>query len=361
MNNVPEAVLQESLDFLERGESIEQIIARYPEAEAALRPFLQTAVTLSTLAPQPSLAARQNSQQAFLAHAQSLKTAPIRPSTWYHLRQILLPLASLAMVLVLFASMAVSVSAAAIPGDALYGVKRIVENVRLNQTRDPETAVALLETYRQERIREVQTLLRTGRTTEVSFDGLIEAMQPAQWTVASIRITLDDETQIYADPQPGELVRVYGRTANGQLIASAIELIGALTTDVEPFPTPLPSPLPTLFPGTTSTPQPTAQATTEPTSQPTAEAAATATLTPTYQPTATLVPTLVPTMPPSPVPTQPPGNDNGDNDNGNDNDDNRNDNDDNNNSGGGNDNDNDNDNDDNDNDDDDDDDNDDDD
>ncbi len=333
MNNVPEAVLQESLGFLERGESIEQIVARYPEMAAELRPFLQTAVQLTTLAPQPTLAAKQNSQKAFLAHAQSLNVTPIRPSTWYRLRQILLPLASLAMVLVLFASMAVSISAAAIPGDALYGVKRLVENVRLNQANDSETAVALLETYRQERIREVQTLLRTGRTAEVSFEGLIEGMQPAQLTVATIRVTLDDETQVYAGPQLGELVRVYGRTSNSQLTASAIELLSGPTTDVEPLPTPFPSPLPTLLPSATSTPQPTTRATTESTTEPTATA--------TQQPTATLVPTLVPTMPPSPVPTQPPANDNGDDDNRNDNDDNRNDNDDNSNSGNDNDNDND--------------------
>lgn len=51
MNDVPEGVLQECLDLMERGESIEQIIARYPEMTAGLRPFLETAVQLAGLAP----------------------------------------------------------------------------------------------------------------------------------------------------------------------------------------------------------------------------------------------------------------------------------------------------------------------
>ena len=167
MNNVPEALLQDCLDFMEQGESIEQILARYPELEAEIRPFLETAVQLVNLAPQPSLAAKQKSQKAFLAHAEGLKVAPIQPTSWYRLRQILLPLVSLGAVLFLFITTAVSVSASAIPGDALYSVKRVVENFRLVQTSDPETAVALQEQYRQERIREVQALLRTGRSAEV--------------------------------------------------------------------------------------------------------------------------------------------------------------------------------------------------
>ncbi len=126
MNDVPESLLQESLDLLEQGESVEEILAKYPEAFAELRPFLQTAVQVASLASQPTVAAKRKSQQAFLAHAKGLKVTPIRPSAWYRLRQILLPLVSLAVVLILFATTAVTVSGSDIPGDAFYPVKRLV-------------------------------------------------------------------------------------------------------------------------------------------------------------------------------------------------------------------------------------------
>ncbi|MAT99907.1 MAG: hypothetical protein CL608_22430 [Anaerolineaceae bacterium] len=323
MNDVPEAVLQESLDFMEQGESIEQILARYPELAETLRPFLDTAAQLATLAPQPSLAAKQQSQQAFLAHASSLQTAPIQPSPWYRLRQLLLPLVSLAMVLILFSTAAVFVSTSAIPGDVLYPVKRLVENVRLNQTSDPETAVTLMEQYQQERIREVQALLRTGRSAEVTFEGEIEAIQAEEWTVATIHVMLDAETSIEGRPQVGELARVHGRTEDGILTASLIEVLTGSAATPEPEPTP--EPTQTTAPTATITARATEVPTTEPTEEPTTEPTPTQTVTP--QPTATITPSPLPTATPSPQPTLPPANDN--DDDGNDNDDDGNDNDDN--------------------------------
>jgi hypothetical protein len=366
MNEVPESVLQECLDLLAQGKPIEQIMGRYPEQEAALRPFLETAAQLTTLAPQPSLAAKQKSQKAFLAHAKNLKVTPVRPSAWYRLRQILLPLASLALVLILFATTTVSISASAIPGDALYSVKRLVEDVRLNQARNPETAVALMGQFREERVREVQTLLRTRRSAEVTFVGEIETFQADQWTVAGITVDIEENTTIVGTPQQGELARVNGRTENGRLIATTIEVLTGSPPNPQTDPTPQPMPSPTLQPTTEPTDEPTVTATVEPTNKPTATTTAEPTITATVEPTdePTTIPTATAPPPPtatsSPVPTTPPSNDNddendnNDNDGSNDNDDNDNDdddndNDDNDNDDDGNDND-DNDNDDNDND-----------
>jgi hypothetical protein len=342
MNNVSEAVLHECLALLEQGEAIEQIITRYPELAAEIRPFLETTAQLATLVPQPSLAAKQSSQKAFLAHAAGLKVTPVRPSAWYRLRQALLPLVSLAVVLILFAITAVSVSASAIPGDALYSVKRLVETVRLNQTSDPTAAAALIEQYRQERIREVQTLLRTRRSAEVTFVGEVEAIQPEMWTVAAIPVTLNAQTSVEGQQQVGETARVNGRTAGGVLLANTIEILTNAATPPDPTVTPEP----TVLPSVTATMTPTEEATTKPTADPTATITVSAT--PTLQPTATSTPS------PTPTATVPPadnndddgsdngtdnGNDSGSNDNGDSNDDgDHNDNDGNNNNGDSNDN-----------------------
>ena len=294
MKDVPEAVLNDCLDLLEHGQSIENIVARYPELASELRPFLHTATQLATLAPQPSLAAKQASQKAFLAHAASLKVAPLRPTPWYRLRQILLPLASLALVLVLFVTTAVSVSASAIPGDALYSVKRLVETVRLNQVSDPDSAVALMELYHQERIREVQALLRAGRSAEVMFEGDVEDFQTAEWTVASIRMAVKETTIIMGTPQLGEMARVNGRTLNGELIASSIVMLTGSAVDPESTATPEPIATPTLAP----TEEPSETSTPVSTPQP----ANTASPTPTRRPSAT----------PTPTSTVPRANDNDD-------------------------------------------------
>ncbi len=371
MNEVPESVLQECLDLLAHGNSIEQIMDQHPEQIAVLRPFLETAAQLTTLVPQPSLAAKKRSQKAFLAHAQKLKVAPVRPSAWYRLRQILLPIASLALILILFTVTAVSVSASAIPGDALYTVKRLVEDVRLSQARDPETAVALTIQFREERLREVQTLLRTRRSAQVTLEGEIEALQTEYWTVASIMVELEETTIIEGTPQIGELARVNGRTENGRFIAAKIEVLtgSPLVPPQEPTAEPISSPtlqpiaeptettVPTATPTAAPTDAPTVAATmtptreatvittVEPTTTPTVPATIAPTDEPTTVPTATSPPP--PTATPSPVPTTPPSNDNDDDNDNNDNGDNSNDNDDNDNNDNG---DNSNDNDDNDND-----------
>lgn len=350
MNNVPEAVLLASLDFMEQGESIEQILARYPDAKEALRPFLETAVQLASLAPQPSLAAKNESQKAFLAHAKGLKTTPIQPSPFYRFRQLLLTALSLGVVLFLFAVTAVSVSASAIPGDALYPVKRVVEDFRLAQAGDPATAVALREQYRQERIREVQALLRTGRSADVMFEGEVEQIQAESWTVETIQVMLDAETEVVGQPQVGETARVTGRTGAGKLTAATIEMLTSAAPVPAPTqtPEPIPSPLPTATATQEATAVPTAASTLAPTP--------TQTTTPTSTPTATITPSPQPTSTPTLMPTAPAndnndngndndddndnGNDDNENDNGNDNDDNDNDNDDDGNNNNDNDNDN---------------------
>ena len=326
MNDVPETVLHESLDLLEQGESIEQILLRYPNVVDGLRPFLETAAQLVTLAPQPSLAAKQQSQKAFLSHAAGLKVAPVRPSPWYRLRQILLPIASLAVVLILFTTTTVSVSGSAIPGDALYSVKLLVETVRLNLASDPAEVAAQTEENRQERIREAQILLRTGRVADVTFEGEVEAIQPEVWTVASLEVQLNEATIVTGRPQVGEWALVNGRTENGELTALTIAILSGPVT--EPEATPQPTPNATSDPQPTTTPEPTTEPTTNPTATPT-----TATLTPSPTPSPTKTPTVTPTVTATraaptatPSPTQPPTNDNGDDDNNNDGDNDSNDN-----------------------------------
>lgn len=74
MNERDEAVLSEALAALQRGESIDSIVRRYPAQAADLLPLLRTAGELSALGRTPSAAARLRGQQ----HLRQALAAPPR-------------------------------------------------------------------------------------------------------------------------------------------------------------------------------------------------------------------------------------------------------------------------------------------
>ncbi len=319
-----EVTLIECLDALEQGQSIDQILARYPELAAELRPVLETAVTLPQLNVQPSLAAQHHSRNTFLAQAAAQKEAKtVRPSPWFNLRRVLMPIASLALVVILFAAGLGPLSAGALPGDALYGAKILVENARSAFTANPATDAALTEQFNQRRIQEIKALLAQNRAADVAFTGEIEAVQPGSWTISGLNTEINGETQIFGgDPLVGQMAMVNGRTANGRLIATTLTLLP--TNDQPPA---------TVTATPTETPEPTETATAvftdTPTPTPTATLTETATATPTETPEPSPTVTMTPTETPEPLPTDTPvPNDNGDDSNDNSDDDSSNDNDD---------------------------------
>ena len=69
-----EIKLIDCLSALERGEALEQVLSRYPDDAARLRPMLQVAAALPASRIEPSQAARLASREAFLARAAALLT-----------------------------------------------------------------------------------------------------------------------------------------------------------------------------------------------------------------------------------------------------------------------------------------------
>ena len=335
--NVSDQTLMAALDMLEQGMSADDILARFPEEAAGLRPFLNTAAQLSVLAPNPPAEAKAASRKAFLAAAAAPAATVSRP-WWFWLRKALAPALALAAFLIFFGVAFVSASATSLPGDALYNTKLFVEQARLSRAGSPEERMALIEQFRQERIREVEMLLLAGRDADVTFDGLIEQLADDHWVVASILVGVTGETAVEGHPQIDELARVYGRTHKGNLTASRIIVLTGnqppaeppLTVpDETPTATPTPSQTPTATPTETSTATATptttatATATTTATATPTATGTATPTATPTQTPTVTATPTALPTpVPPTAPPPPNNGNDNGDDGNTNDDDNN---------------------------------------
>ncbi len=316
-----EQLLMDALDLLEQNVPVDEILARYPDEADELRPFLATAVQLSALLNEsdalPSPQAQVQSKQAFLAAADSLEassqsSAARVVSPWGWLQRFLAPVIALLLILFLAGATIVTAAGSSLPGDALYGTKRFVEEVRLSQAANPE---ALQEQYRLERIREAERLLNIGRTAEVTISGEIQAIEDGRLVVGGLVVNLKEDTTVEGVPVVGREVVVEGHTEDGVLFADRI-IVDEQSGPPTPVPTPTTAatPLPTTTTEPTVTPLPSGTATPPP--------SPTNTLQPTSVPPTAAPPTAVPpTQPPPPPPPDDNGNDNDDNSNDNDDDD----------------------------------------
>ncbi len=290
---------------MEQGLGVDDIIGRFPDQAADLRPFLMTAAALPALAAQPSVTAERDSRRAFLAEADrraAEATTTRQAAGW--LWRLLAPALAVLAVMFLGGAGLVRASSGAVPGDALYTTKRFVEETRLNLTADPERAAELREQFRRERIDEIEQLLADGREADVSLTGEITAMDGDAWTVDGLPVAVPAGATIEGTPFVGAQVQVDGRAAGGAVTATRVMVLAG----VQPPPTPTP-PAPTPTP-TTPAPTPTPPAPT-PTAGPVESQPGAQPVVPATQPP----PTSPPPASPPPQPTTPPP---GDNDNDND-------------------------------------------
>lgn len=247
MNDINEKTLIEALDLLEQGQTVDEIVARYPGEGADLRPFLQTAAALATLAAQPRVAAQSRSRVDFMAAADEMASAPARraPSFGRWARRLVMPLLAVVVAVFMGGTLLAGATGAAVPGSALYSTKRRIEEVRLNLAADPERAAALREAFRQERIREIEDLFAAGSAARVELTGAIETMAGDRWQVAGLPVALTGGTILDGTPAIGAVVRVDGQTTARVVIADRIVVISAAPTptpDSEPGVTPAPTP-----------------------------------------------------------------------------------------------------------------------
>lgn len=305
MNRDMETLLSTCLDQLEQGTAVNTILSRYPEESAELRPYLETAAQMSQLASLPTVAAQQKSREHFLQQAAVLRTPQAdKVPVWFRLRRLLLPAASLVAVVLLLGYALITSANNAIPGDGLYPVKRTIENIRLINASNPQQVINLSEQFQEERLREIEALLRSGRDADVIFEGDIEALNITNWVISGLTVLIDNSTVVEGSARVGEMARVEGHTSGGSLFAHHISV---LTGRPDPEETPLPAIIPTLELPETPSATPAVPA---PTPSPSVSEAdqilpvVTLTVTVTPLPTATAV-IAPPTLPPA-------GNDNGD-------------------------------------------------
>jgi hypothetical protein len=309
--------LEACLELIRDGrETLESVVARYPEYAEELRAQLETISWL--FAHEPALEPRPG----FVSASRRRLVARIKeegqqvPPTWKdRLRQSLqvqriAPIAFVAvfMAFLFIGGTVVTIARNSVPGEPLYSVKRNLEQIALALALDKNDDVSLRFQYVEERLIEIQELIVEGRSEEFAESlhdyeievaetiELIESISETDPTLAGLladdlAALLDEQLLIF-------LALTLDNSITDSIIPSQAMAVADLTRDVQGElsrfnPEPTPTPAPTALP--TSTPPPPTP-TTPPTDQP---------FTPTFTPTKTpLPPTSTPTtVPPTKTPT----------------------------------------------------------
>jgi hypothetical protein len=184
MTNDTARILASCLDAIEQqGWSPEQCIAQHPDQRVILSELLPVAQTLrSAPAVIPSLDFRMDARQRLLARLPARRS---RRATWVPQRVTSVRVVLMLLMVVTLATSVVTAAAQALPNDALYPVKRAIEQSRLAFAAGNARSGDLCLLFAAERLDEVARLINMGRGADaaVAIDDFAAQMQ----SVVSIR------------------------------------------------------------------------------------------------------------------------------------------------------------------------------
>jgi hypothetical protein len=343
MNLEFKQAVDECIGLMRTGATLESCLARYPQYTEDLQPILRMAQNVKALSlPQERPESVQAGRQRLMSAYQKRTAArPVSESSIARfIQQLLIKLtgkddldmklvARFALVLLLVIGLLVgggvtaTVSASALPGDALYPLKLSLEDINLFLANNPQARQQLELQYQGIRQQEVQSVLQLGRQAQVNFSGVLTVVTPDSWTIGGLPVKLDSGTQMVGAATLGSIIHVEGETkSDGTILAHRLTVQGQGANPMDPTPGSMPSAYPTHEPTLVSTQMPTMmqtnQSTAMPSMMPTHQPTALPSMMPTNQPTAmptimpthqsTSMPTMMPTNPPTSMPTMMPTN-----------------------------------------------------
>lgn len=198
------------------------------QAEPKLRPLLRAARTLKALAPTEPMRADAVAagRRRFLAQAEKLQAEPNRRFLWQPwLGRLAVTAATVVLLTAILGGGAAWASADSLPGDSLYQIKLLVQELRLFFTFDPRAKVDLRVEFNNQRVEEVRLVVEARRQTEVDFRGVVEGIEGDVWVIAGIPVLVNAQTEFEGPPQVGDFVHVHALAqADGSLVAREIEV-----------------------------------------------------------------------------------------------------------------------------------------
>ncbi|MCH7842784.1 MAG: hypothetical protein IID01_08475 [Chloroflexi bacterium] len=191
-------IVQECLELLRNGRSLEECLERYPEEAAELEPVLRNALSVRTgLTGDMPIAARTRIRGRVLAEWDRRR----QPKQWDWRIPSLLPrlalfprwafvAASLVLVLALGGLGTDTAAANAVPGDVLYPVKEFRESVQLWFARSPEAKVEMYTSLVKKRVEEVKKI---AAQQQADLDALSDALARMEGHLAALNIVVENK------------------------------------------------------------------------------------------------------------------------------------------------------------------------
>jgi len=226
MNEKLILALEDCLQSLQKGDSLEAALARYPDLSTELRPLLQAAQAAQRVDPDPiPPKAFLTGRSQLLAQVNDLRRKREAPKGLPPVLRFTLITAVVLAFLVVSGNGLLAASASSLPEDPLYGVKRAAETIQLGLTFDPTQKDALEDEFYQRRIDEAESLLTDRRTVDVKFSGLVEARLADGWLISGIHVVVSPQTEVDGQIVPAVHAQVEGITqTNGTVLAQKIGL-----------------------------------------------------------------------------------------------------------------------------------------
>jgi hypothetical protein len=310
MSTSIDLILDECLDQIRQGESLESCLAAHPQQEEMLRPLLETAAAMRTAAYQRSseMVLQKGRERMFAMIDQEYPKQPVSENTLSRYTVQLLTwitgkenidmklvtrfAIAFALVLVVIASLgttAVSASSA-LPGDLLYPIKTSAQDAQLLLTWDAQARQALEQHFQEEYRNDVRTLLSQGRQVQIRFSGTLDAMDGSHWIIGGLPVSIDPAAAITGNFQLGDMLLVEATVQkDGSILASHLGMNDAAPHSGNLMITPDHTPMHTAEPEHTQENQMHSSATEMHASEP-GEHMGTATLQSTSMPQSTVVP-----------------------------------------------------------------------
>jgi Domain of unknown function (DUF5667) len=161
-----EDILNECLDKIRQGESVEQCLARYPEQAAELAPLLRVGMASekasSAVAPRPEFKARARYEMQSRLHDRERKTEPKKASFIGWMPRWAAAVASVILILLIAGTGTVAASTSSMPEDTLYPVKLATERVRVGLARGDVKKARVNVRLADRRVKEIIYLAKKG-------------------------------------------------------------------------------------------------------------------------------------------------------------------------------------------------------
>jgi hypothetical protein len=214
--------LETCLQAMEKGETLDAVLSRYPDLAGELRPLLELAQRARTPGgSELPVGAISRGRVRVLSAAADLRAA--RSPRFFPGRSWRTALITLVIVLalVLGGNGLLVASAQSLPGDPLYVFKRSIEQTQLFLLFDSAQRQALQVSFSQRRVDETKSLITINRVEPVEFDGVVASQTEDGWLVSGIPVVITSQTLVDGSLQIGDSVTVSGETnSDGRVEAS---------------------------------------------------------------------------------------------------------------------------------------------